>query len=105
MLELPEALLLGVVRGLTEFLPVSSSGHLLPARHFLGADRDRFGLPFDAAIQSRTLLAVVSFFWRDFARMARAPLRFGGPAGDPDRRMAHPILPAAVPAGAVGLAF
>ena len=112
MLDFIEALLLGVVQGLTEFLPVSSSGHLLLAQHFLGVDQERFGLPFDAAIQSGTLVAVVSFFWRDLARMARAILpRFRGTArgaelaGDPDRRMAYLILAATVPAGVVGFAF
>lgn len=111
MLELLQALLLGVVQGLTEFLPVSSSGHLLLAQHFLGVDRGRFGLPFDAAIQSGTLVAVVSFFWRDFARMARALPRLGGPGRrsghtrDPNRRMAHLILAATLLAGAAGFAF
>ena len=107
VLELLQAALLGVVQGLTEFLPVSSSGHLLLAQHFLGVDQERFGLPFDAAIQSGTLLAVVSFFWRDFLGMARAmlrPPRRAGPA-DPDRRMAFLILAATVPAGVVGFAF
>ena len=111
MLELLQAALLGVMQGLTEFLPVSSSGHLLLAQHFLGLDQDRFGLPFDAAIQSGTLLAVVSFFWRDFLGMARAllprsrgPARHAGPA-DPERRMAFLILAATVPAGVAGFAF
>jgi undecaprenyl-diphosphatase len=47
MLELPEAVLLGVVQGITEFPPVSSSGHLLLSQYFLGMDQERFGLPFD----------------------------------------------------------
>ncbi|WP_166180603.1 undecaprenyl-diphosphatase UppP [Rubrobacter tropicus] len=108
MLELLQAALLGVVQGLTEFLPVSSSGHLLLAQQFLGVDQERFGLPFDAAIQSGTLLAVVSFFWRDFLGMARAllrPARRAGAAEDPDRRMAFLILAATVPAGIFGFFF
>jgi undecaprenyl-diphosphatase len=104
VLELIEAALLGVVQGLTEFLPVSSSGHLLLAQHFLGVDQDRFGLPFDAAIQSGTLLAVVSFFWKDFLGMARALWRSTSSfdVADPDQRMAYLILVATVPAGVVG---
>ena len=60
MLELFEAVLLGVVQGITEFLPVSSSGHLLLSQYFLGMDQQRFMLPFDAAIHTGTVLAVVS---------------------------------------------
>ena len=58
MLELIGAIFLGIVQGLTEFLPVSSSGHLLPVQYFLGLDQDRFGLSFDAAIHAGTALAV-----------------------------------------------
>ena len=107
MLELVQAILLGVVQGLTEFLPVSSSGHLLLGQYFLGMDQDRFGLTFDASIHTGTVLAVVSFFWRDLLRMAAA---FGGSLrgssfGVRDQRMACSILVACIPAGVVGLLF
>ena len=59
MLELFEAVLLGVVQGITEFLPVSSSGHLLLSQYFLGMDQQRFGLPFDAALYTGAVLAVL----------------------------------------------
>lgn len=62
MLELLQAILLGVVQGLTEFLPVSSSGHLFLGQYFMGLDQDRFGLAFDVALHLGTLLAVVAFF-------------------------------------------
>jgi len=61
VLELIGAIFLGVVQGLTEFLPVSSSGHLLLGQYFLGLDQDRFGLTFDAAIHTGTVLAVVGY--------------------------------------------
>src|SRR3712207_9580912 len=67
--------MLGVVQGLTEFLPVSSSGHLLLGQYFLGMDQERFGLPFDAAIHTGTVLAVVWFFRGDLLAMVRAVLR------------------------------
>jgi undecaprenyl-diphosphatase len=107
VLELVQAILLGVVQGLTEFLPVSSSGHLLLGQYFLGMDQDRFGLTFDASIHTGTVLAVVSFFWRDLLRMAAA---FVGSLRDPslanqDQRMAYLILVACIPAGVVGLLF
>ena len=107
MLELVQAILLGVVQGLTEFLPVSSSGHLLLGQYFLGMDQDRFGLTFDASIHTGTVLAVVSFFWRDLLRMAAA---FGNSLraprlADRDQRMVYLILVACIPAGVVGLLF
>ena len=61
-MDLFAAALLGVVQGLTEFLPVSSSGHLILARAFFGWDSGRFGLPFDVACHVGTLLAVVAFY-------------------------------------------
>ena len=107
MLELIEAIFLGVVQGLTEFLPISSSGHLLLAQYFLGLDQERFGLSFDAAIHAGTVLAVVSFFWRDLLGMLHAFLRsLGGPNfSDPQQRMAYLILVATVPAGLIGFFF
>ncbi len=107
MLELIEAIILGVVQGLTEFLPVSSSGHLLLSQYVLGMDQERFGLTFDAAIHTGTVLAVISFFWRDLLRMARAFLTsLRGPnLQDQDQRMAYLILVATIPAGIVGFLF
>jgi undecaprenyl-diphosphatase len=75
MLELIEAVFLGIVQGLTEFLPVSSSGHLLLGQYFLGLDQARFGLSFDVALHLGTLVAVLVFFWQDLVRMALAFLR------------------------------
>jgi undecaprenyl-diphosphatase len=107
VLELVQAIILGVVQGLTEFLPVSSSGHLLLGQYFLGMDQDRFGLTFDASIHTGTVLAVVSFFWRDLLRMGAAFV--GSPRGprfaDRDQRMAYLVLVACIPAGVVGLLF
>jgi undecaprenyl-diphosphatase len=107
MLELFEAIFLGVVQGLTEFLPVSSSGHLLLAQYFLGVDQERFGLPFDAAIHSGTVLAVVSFFWQDLLGMARAFVRSlpRPDFSDPEVRLAYLVLVATVPAALTGFFF
>ncbi len=107
MLELIGAIILGVVQGLTEFLPVSSSGHLLLGQYFLGLDQERFGLSFDAAIHTGTLLAVVSFFWRDLLGMLGAFLRsLGGPDfSNPEERMAYLVLVATIPAGLIGFLF
>lgn len=107
MLELIQAIVLGIVQGLTEFLPVSSSGHLLLGQYFLGLDQERFGLPFDAAIHTGTVLAVVSFFWRDLLAMLRAFLRSlrGPDFADTQQRMAYLILVATIPAGLIGFFF
>jgi len=108
MLELIEAVVLGVVQGLTEFLPVSSSGHLLLGQHFLGLDEDRFGLSFDVALHMGTLFAVVTFFWRDLVRMARAFFRSFGHmdlANDTDQRLAYLVIASTVPAALIGFVF
>ena len=107
MLELLEAIFLGIVQGLTEFLPVSSSGHLLLSQHFLGMDQERFGLSFDAAIHTGTVLAVVWFFRGDLYSMARAFL-YSLPRPDFENaevRMAYLILVATVPAALIGFFF
>lgn len=108
MLELFQAIVLGVVQGLTEFLPVSSSGHLLLGQYFFGLDQDRFGLSFDVALHMGTLVAVVSYFWRDLLRMAFAFFRSffeRDLSGDPDQRMAYLIIASTVPAALIGFLF
>jgi undecaprenyl-diphosphatase len=64
-----QAALLGIVQGLTEFLPVSSSAHLILARAIFGFDAEQFGLAFDVAIHVGTLLAVLAYFHRDLRAM------------------------------------
>ena len=67
------AILLGVVQGLTEFLPVSSSAHLILIRAFFGWDgNDALWEVFDVACHVGTLLAVIVFFWSDLWAMVRA---------------------------------
>ena len=108
MLEFFEAILLGVVQGLTEFLPVSSSGHLLLGQHFLGLDQKRFGLSFDVALHMGTLVAVVAYFWRDLIRMALAFFRsfeHRDLAHDPDQRLAYLVIASTIPAALIGFLF
>jgi undecaprenyl-diphosphatase len=106
LLEFLEAVLLGVVQGLTEFLPVSSSGHLLLGQYFLGLSQDRFGLPFDVALHLGTLVAVIAFFWRDLLGMAGAFVRSFLPGrrnlADPQQRLAYLILASTIPAALIG---
>ena len=68
-----DALILGLVQGLTEFLPVSSSGHLILAREALGLSLAG-GLAFDAVLHFATALAVIWYFWKDLWGLARSLL-------------------------------
>lgn len=69
-MSLLEAVVLGIVQGLTEFLPISSSAHLIVVPWLLGWDQP--GLQFDAALHLGTLVAVFAYFWRDLFGMALA---------------------------------
>lgn len=71
-MTLVAAALLGIIQGLTEFLPVSSSAHLILARAFFGWDTGQFGLAFDVACHLGTLAAVVLYFWNDLVAMGAA---------------------------------
>jgi len=70
-MNLFDSLLLGAVQGLTEFLPVSSSGHLILMREILGLNTQG-GLAFDAVLQLGTILAVFLYFRRDVLNLIRA---------------------------------
>src|SRR6202035_5189369 len=110
-----QAALLGLIQGLTEFLPVSSSAHLILARMFFGFDADKFGLAFDVACHVGTLIAVLIYFRRDLMQMIAALSRLfhaGSPGGgtgpdDTDRhaRLIWLLVVGTIPAVVVGLLF
>jgi len=103
--DLISAALLGVVQGLTEFLPVSSSGHLILARAFFGWDPGRFGMAFDVACHVGTLLAVVAFFRADIARLiVAAPGALTGRDGEYER-LGRLIIVGTIPVVIVGGLF
>jgi undecaprenyl-diphosphatase len=103
--DLLAAALLGVVQGLTEFLPVSSSGHLILARAFFGWDPGRFGLAFDVACHVGTLLAVVAYFRADVIRLAvTAPAALSGREGEWER-LGRLIVVGTLPVVVVGVLF
>jgi undecaprenyl-diphosphatase len=100
------AVLLGILQGLTEFLPVSSSAHLILARAFFGWDVPAdFGLAFDVALHIGTLAAIVAFFRREVAGMAVALPSILSPGADPAARLLQRIVVATVPVVIVGLLF
>ncbi|MFZ5774056.1 MAG: undecaprenyl-diphosphatase UppP [Thermodesulfobacteriota bacterium] len=72
MMNLTQAAIFGVLQGATEFLPISSSGHLALAHHFLGAQEAE--LAFDVTLHLGTLLAILIYFRADFLDMAMALL-------------------------------
>src|SRR3989338_2973377 len=74
-MEIIQAAILGVVQGLTEFLPISSSAHLYLVPFFFGWDYQ--GLQFDVALHWGTLLAVVWIFWRDYLEILKSPKMIG----------------------------
>ena len=103
-MSLLHILVLAVVQGITEFLPISSSGHLvlLPA---LTGWPDQ-GLMIDVAAHFGSLLAIVVYFWRDVARLIVGFVRLAtGDRGNRDGRLALYIAIATVPAVAFGLAI
>ena len=104
-----EAVLLGAIEGVTEFLPISSTGHLTIAEKLLGYSIDDPDITaFTAIIQSGAVLATVIFLRRDIARIVPAWLRglFDGSArGNPDWRYGWAIVLGSIPIGIVGLLF
>ena len=105
--QLVQAIVLGIVQGLTEFLPVSSSGHLIVVPALLGWD-DPFieSLAFSVMLHVATLLALLIYFRSDWLRLipaGLATLRDRSFEGDPDRKLAWLLAAATVPAVIVGL--
>ena len=70
-----QALLLGIVQGLTEFLPVSSSGHLMIVRDLLGVDGDGF-LDFTVTVHLATVLSTIIVFWKPIVKLLAGLFRF-----------------------------
>ncbi len=103
-MDLSHIIVLALVQGLTEFLPISSSGHLVLVPQFFGWEDQ--GLAFDIAVHLGTLVAVLTYFRRDVATMAVAWARtLGGGSLKGDARLAWAVLVATIPAGLAGLLF
>lgn len=70
-----DAVILGIVQGATEFIPISSSGHLIIARDILGLGENS-GLAFDAVLQLATALALLVYFWKDLKTISISAWRY-----------------------------
>src|SRR5215467_4194276 len=97
MLDILKAVILGVVEGFTEYLPVSSTGHLLLIEHFFGFGDEQFGNSFAILIQFGAILALLSIYFGRLLRLATG--FFTDPAS---RRFVFGVLLAFLPAAVGG---
>lgn len=103
MTQALQALVLGIIQGLTEFIPVSSSGHLVVAPRVFGWDE--LGLSFDVAIHIGTLLALLVFFrsqWLDVIKGFFSSLRARPGEWSADQRLAWMLILATIPVAVAG---
>ena len=98
--SLVDVVLLGIVEGVTEFLPVSSTGHLILAGRLLGYDEDQWKV-FNIVIQLGAILAIVVLYWRTFAAVVAGLARRDAAA----LRFTRNVLLGFVPAGLIGFAL
>lgn len=113
-MEPVQAAILGIIQGLTEFLPISSSGHLVLFQHLFGIKEPE--LFFDISVHAGTLIAVIIFFRREIQSVLVSLLRFmgllfkkeaalGDMWEDADVKLAVLIIIGSVPTGIIGLLF
>jgi undecaprenyl-diphosphatase len=103
-MPLTQLLILALIQGVTEFLPISSSGHLILLPNLTGMQDQ--GQVIDVAVHLGTLLAVVLYFWTDVKEAARGTLRMAtGRIDTPGARLAFLLLIATIPVILFGLAL
>lgn len=107
-MDIFSSIIIAIVEGLTEFLPVSSTGHMIITEKLLGVPADDFVKAFTVIIQFGAILSVVCLYWRRFFRLNHTPAPEGA---SPLRRFLHKydfywkLLVAFIPAAIIGLAF
>lgn len=105
-MTLLHAILLGIVQGLTEFIPVSSTAHLFIASALIGLPSDAKMFSFNVIIQLGTVFAMLAFFWRDIWQIAKAfflGIKHRQPFENFHARLGWLIIVATIPAGLAGL--
>lgn len=95
-----EAIILGIIQGLTEFLPVSSDGHLELGKVLLGLGRQEDPLLFTIVVHAATTLSIIVVFWPDIVQIVRDLLRF---EWNDNTRFSFYVLVSMIPAGLVGI--
>jgi undecaprenyl-diphosphatase len=93
-----QSIILGIIQGLTEFLPISSSGHLILAQNLF--DIKEAGLTFDIALHLGTFLALILFFWRDWLNLFYGffrSIKKWNWKNDPDQRLFYLLVIATIP--------
>ncbi len=97
-----QALILGLVQGLTEYLPVSSSGHLELGKILLGPEAEAGGLTFDIVVHVATVLSTLVILWKEIGWILKGLLKF---KWNDETRYTFAILVSMIPVGIVGLCF
>ena len=98
-----EALLLGLIQGLTEYLPVSSSGHLAIGSYLFGVEGEE-NLAFTVAVHVATVLSTLVVLWKEVAWIFTGMFRWDGKMNDEQKYVVN-ILISMIPVGIVGLFF
>ena len=99
-----QALILGLVQGLTEYLPVSSSGHLEIAKVLLGPEAEAGGLTFDIVVHVATVLSTLVILWKEISWIFKGLFRWNGSMNDEQRYVLN-IAISMIPVGIVGVFF
>lgn len=106
-MTLIQSLILGIIQGLTEFLPISSSAHLVLVPKLLGWQIPQSQVfPFDVLVQLGTLVAVIIYFWKDLWNIIKGFVKAlvdRQPFGSSDARMGWYLILATIPAGLAGI--
>ena len=98
-----EAILMGILQGLTEYLPVSSSGHLTIASHFFGVDGEQ-NLTFTVAVHVATVLSTLVILWKEIVWILKGLFKWDGMM-NAEQRYALAIIVSMIPVGIVGVFF
>lgn len=105
-MDIIRGIILGIIQGLTEFIPISSSAHLIVVPWLFGWNDENIGsLAFDVALHLGTLTAVLWFFFADWVRLIRAgiaSIRERKIGANPDRRLAWLLIIGCIPGGIIG---